>query len=558
MTTPSRLVARDDFVLPHMIRYRAETSPDRPLVDPVGAPPISAATFHAEVVRLANAMKRVSVQVDDCVAAMLEASPQAIEIWMAAAWLRAREVAINPEYRGAVLAHTLNDSRARLLITNEGCVDRIIAVAESLPHLELVVIVDSDSPAITSVRGAAVISLAEFVSDAGYGEFDGPRNSDAYAVNYTSGTTGPSKGVLRGWAGLHASLETVFPGDAALDYDDPAVYSPWAMFHSSGKMSALAAFQSGARLVQRRRFSLTEFWNDVTTHRCTHVMLFSVAAKLWHSRQPEWQDNPLRRAFVNPLFPQFAGFQEYFDVRLSTAWGMTEIGLPLSAPEPTHWQSCGRPVPGYEIRLVDEYDREVPPGEAGQLIVRHDRPWNIATEYLGRPEATAKAWQNGWFHTGDALRQAENGEFYFVDRIKDYIRHRGHNVSSREVEQEVLAHPDVHECACVGTRPDAGTTGDDQTVLGDEEILLFVTRRDGADLGTDALAAFLETRLPRHMVPRFIEFVNDMPRTPTMKIRKVELRTRGLSDRTWDRLEASAMSKSDPQHVTSDEGLARR
>jgi crotonobetaine/carnitine-CoA ligase len=537
-----------------MVRHRAETAPDRHLIEPIGAEPITAADFHQSTVRLAHALEGSGIGDGDCVASMLEASPIAIQAWIATAWLRAYEVSINVDFRGSSLEHALNDSASRVLITTASCLERIAALGDSLGSLELVVIVGGighPAPRPWSPR-ITFAPFEEFIARGDTREYNGPRESDMYAVNYTSGTTGPAKGVLRGWAGLHASLQTVFADDDRDEYEDPAVYSPWAMFHSSGRISALAAVQTGARLIQRSHFSLTEFWPDVARSRTTHAMLFSVGAKLWQSRSPEWAHNPLRRAFVNPLFPEFDEFSRYFDVRVSTAWGMTEIGLPLSAPAPSDWRSCGRVVPGYEVRLVDEHDQEVPSGQTGQLIVRHDRPWHIATRYLRRPEATAQAWQNGWFHTGDALRADGEGNFYFVDRMKDYIRVRGHNVSSLEVEREVLAHPGVAECACVGARPGA-PEGPDQApaVLGDEEIKVYVVPRSDGSLDPGELFEFVAERLPRQMLPRFIECVEHLPRTPTMKVKKIDLRGREHSVLTWDRYGSPGAAARAALHVTA-------
>ncbi|HEY1970264.1 MAG TPA: AMP-binding protein [Pseudonocardia sp.] len=562
------LVPRPDFVLPQMVRHRAEIAPEHHLIEPVGAAPITASDFHQSVVRLAHALDGAGIRAGDCVASMLEASPIAIRAWIATAWLRAYEVSVNVDFRGSSLEHALNDSASRLLITTAGCLARIAALGDRLSSLELVVVVGGvgDDPCDPGAPlpqpwspRVTFVSFEEFIADGEGPEYDGPRESDMYAVNYTSGTTGPAKGVLRGWAGLHASLSTVFPNDEPDEYENPAIYSPWAMFHSSGRISALAAFQTGARLIQRSQFSLTEFWADVTRSRTTHAMLFSVGAKLWQSRSPEWADNTLRRAFVNPLFPEFDEFSRYFDVRVSTAWGMTEIGLPLSAPSPRDWRSCGRVVPGYEVRLVDDDDQEVPRGQSGQLIVRHDRPWHIATRYLGRPEATARAWQNGWFHTGDALREDDEGNFYFVDRMKDYIRVRGHNVSSLEVEREILAHPAVAECACVGARteePDG--PGEPVTMVGDEEIKVYVVPRDTEFFDPGELFEFVAERLPRQMLPRFIEPVDQLPRTPTMKIKKIDLRGRPHSVLTWDRYGSPGPALGAPPHVTAHGDGTRR
>jgi crotonobetaine/carnitine-CoA ligase len=191
--------------------------------------------------------------------------------------------------------------------------------------------------------------------------------------------------------------------------------------------------------------------------------------------------------------------------------------------------SCGRlreGYPGYEVRLVDEHDRDVPTGEVGELIVRTSVPWTVNSGYLGYPEKTAEAWRNGWFHTGDAMRVDENGDYYFVDRIQDAIRRRGEYICSFEVEAAVVSHPDVAECAAVAV-PDTASG---------QEVKVFVLRRPESTLGERELLEWLVPRMPRFMVPRYVELVTDFPRTEaSMKVKKAELRQRPLTEATWDR-----------------------
>ena len=187
--------------------------------------------------------------------------------------------------------------------------------------------------------------------------------------------------------------------------------------------------------------------------------------------------------------------------------------------------AAGRPRAGVEARVVDENDCEVPVGEVGELVLRADCPWTMTHGYYKNPEATAKSWRNGWFHTGDGFRMDAEGNFYFVDRIKDAIRRRGENISSYEVETEVLAHPDVAECAVVAVRSD----------VSEDEVLAVVAPVAGRTLKPEDLIHFLLPRMAHFMVPRYVRIVDELPRTPTAKVRKIELREAGVTPDVWDR-----------------------
>jgi crotonobetaine/carnitine-CoA ligase len=205
---------------------------------------------------------------------------------------------------------------------------------------------------------------------------------------------------------------------------------------------------------------------------------------------------------------------------------MTELSVPvLSDVNSGVLGSCGRPRSGVECRIVDANDIEVPQGGVGELIVRTDRPWTSNVGYLNDPVATANAWRNGWFHTGDAFRQDEEGNFYFVDRLKDSIRRRGENISSVEVELEVASYPGVMEAAVIGVA----------SAYGDEEVMVVLAPLPGHTIDPAQLTAFLLERLAHFMVPRYVRIVDALPKTPTNKIKKHELRETGLPQGTWDR-----------------------
>jgi carnitine-CoA ligase len=250
---------------------------------------------------------------------------------------------------------------------------------------------------------------------------------------------------------------------------------------------------------------------------------------------PDDADNPLRTVYMGPL-SQHEEFARRYGVRIYTAYGMTEVPVPIvSELDPVDGKSCGRaadPV-HYELRLVDDNDIPVPPNTPGELVARHTLPWTINSGYKNMPEATAEAWRNGWFHTGDQFTQDEHGNFYFLDRIKDVIRRRGENISSFEVESEVLTHPLVKDVAAI-----AVSNPDTHEDAGDEEVKVCVVLEEGAELDPSDLLEYLEPRMPAYWLPRFVEYVAVLPRTESHKLKKAELREEGVTPTTWDRTKA--------------------
>jgi crotonobetaine/carnitine-CoA ligase len=233
----------------------------------------------------------------------------------------------------------------------------------------------------------------------------------------------------------------------------------------------------------------------------------------------------LRLAFMVPLTDDSTAFNDRFGVNIYTIFNMTEISSPIvSEANPVKRGCCGRPRPGVEVRLVDENDCEVPVGAVGEMIVRTDRPFGMNSGYNRNPEATARAWRNGWFHTGDAFRRDADDVFYFVDRVKDAIRRRGENISSFEVEAEVLAHPDVREAAVIGVPSE----------FSEDDVMVVVSPAPGRTVDPEALVRFAADRLPYFMTPRYVRVMADLPKTPSAKIIKTDLRADGVTADTFD------------------------
>jgi crotonobetaine/carnitine-CoA ligase len=336
--------------------------------------------------------------------------------------------------------------------------------------------------------------------------------------------------VIVPWAQIHATATGCFPPE--LLGDDEIFYSPFTSFHMSGKLPPVVVGTCGGQLVVRETLSITAWWDDIRAVGATMTIGGGAMTDLLMAEPPTDTDKDLclRWLMTGPASPSVVAFAERFGVQVGTAFNMTEISVALvSGWGLTDTASCGRlreGYPGYEVRIVDEHDREVPAGEIGEFVVRTSVPWTINSGYYGYPAKTAEAWRNGWFHTGDAMRVDEQGNYYFIDRIQDAIRRRGENISSFEVEAAVLAHPDVAEAAAVAV-PDRASG---------QEVKIFVLRTPDSTLAERELVEWLIPRMPRFMVPRYVEFVTDFPRTEaSLKIKKAELRKLPLTEATWDR-----------------------
>jgi crotonobetaine/carnitine-CoA ligase len=289
----------------------------------------------------------------------------------------------------------------------------------------------------------------------------------------------------------------------------------------------------------RDKFSATHLWDDVRRTDAKVLALMGPLTSLVHAapRRVDDADNPVRTVICGPMIPEIEEFEDRFGVKVLTCYGQTESGIALTTGwDHGPWDNCGRPREDYpwtEVRVVNAVDEPLGPGEVGELVIRSAEPWALNVGYYKMPEETANAWRNGWFHTGDAFRYSEDGWYYFADRLSDTIRRRGENISSYEVETMVGEYPEVLECAAVGV----------PAAHGEDECLVHVIVTDPTSFQPAELIRFLTPRMPRHMLPRYVEVVEgDLPRNETsMRVRKSVLRARGLSARTWDR-EASEIA----------------
>lgn len=511
---------------------KAQSDPRRVLAHDLSGRTLDWGTLHTTVGDWADRFAALGVRKGDVICTILDSGLQSLSVWLGLVAIGAIDASINCEFRGRMLAYALNTCRPSLIVMSAKYLPHLEAVAGDLRPAPKVLGLDDGADATNHHSGSLDlldIKALEDVKGTAAAHLVAPQWHDIACVTFTSGTTGPSKAVKIPWGQLNAINLGTFPFED-LDATD-IFYCFTAHAHFGSKAIPYLAAMTGGQVVIRPRFSISSFWEDIARFGITTASLVgTMADMLMQSPGSPATGTTLRNLFMAPLGPSYREFARRFDLRICTVYNSTENGVPLlSGWNPESERTVGRlreGYPGFQVRIVDENDFEVPDGTPGECIVRSSVPWTMNAGYLNNPEATAAAWRNGWFHTGDALVRTEAGDYAFVDRLKDVIRRRGENISFFEVEADVKLNPQVSECAAVAVPAE----------MSEDEILLFVSRRAGSFLSIEELCADLEARMTRFMVPRYIEFIESFPKTEaTERILKGDLRQRGIGPETWDR-----------------------
>jgi crotonobetaine/carnitine-CoA ligase len=519
--------------LPYALDALVRASPDTVmLIDAETDERVTRGEFDQENRLWARRLAALSVKAGDTIGTMMGPSFDAYNAWLGMSGLGAVEVPINPQLRGRSLTYMLNHAQPRILIVHKAYLEQLAQVADTLEVLQTIMIpdlADGEAPAVQ--LPFEIVTGAQFRSQEVEVDYRLPQRHDTACIIYTSGTTGPPKGVIVpwGWMTTRSQVPARITGGAR--------YSTLSPAHMSGKGALNHIVADGRALVLRKVFSVSEFWNDIIKYDCRVMQLFPAQIKYLLAAPPSDNDRnvPLKFIWSAPLIPETRVFMERFDVTVNTGFGSTETGGPVAGVEidGSNLKSCGKLNPdprGYEIRLVNELDEEVGPGEVGEMLVRASTPWTLNVGYYRNPEATAEAWRNGWFHTGDAMIKDEEGNFYFVDRFKDCIRRKGENISSFELEGYALSYPGVAEAAAVGV-PDP---------TGEQEVKIFVVPKPGESIDLDAMGTWLAEQMPKFMIPRYLEIAEEFPKTPaTGRIQKSVLRTQAAGAGQWDRAQSS-------------------
>lgn len=477
---------------------------------------------------VARGLRQFGVGRHSVVATLAENSSDQVLLQFACARLGALEVMLNTAYRGSFLAHQLNVSGAENIIVDRDLVPSVLEIAPALPALQRIIVRGGDLDLEIPLQLDMVrVEELHSHSKADLTDIPDPAWYDPATIAFTSGTTGLSKGAVlsQNYLCNFARIESMLWYRTEQD----AFYSCGPLFHLAAKgIGVLGSLYRGVRCVQDDRFSVSRFWSRIREENCNAtLMLGSMAMLLW-TREPG-QDEGVPTVVCIPAPP--ASLQQEmarrWDCSFESNYGLSEAA-PLSRSGPgisLRPGSAGKITPDlFDVRIFDDDDCELPSGQVGEVVVRPMAPHIMFDGYYRNPQASLERFRNLWFHTGDLGKVDEDGYFYFVDRKDDYLRRRGENISSQEVEAALCRHPAVLEAAVVGV---------DSAFL-EQEVKAVIAVRQGMSIEPVELISHCVATMPYFAVPRYVEFVDDLPRTPSGKVQKHKLRERGVAG-CWDR-----------------------
>lgn len=483
---------------------------------------VTFAEFDDQVGRLATGLREAGLGRGDRLVVFMRNSLACVHTWFAANRLGAVWAPVNVEFRGLTLGHVLELAESQLFVCDADLVEPLREALDDrglLPRL-LVNPVEGHS-----TRG---LELLEAFYGAKPTTAVDVKFFDQASLLFTSGTTGRSKACVLSHQ-YFVTQASILVREFELRHDD-VLYCPFPFFHADATaLTTVPALLLGATAAISRRFSASRFWDEVRDYGATVFDFMGATLAILYKAEPrpDDADNPARLAWGVPVPEWVEDFEQRFGLRVVELYGSVEASIPITQPlhEPRVKGSCGRVTDGFEVRIHDEDDNPVAPNTPGEIVIRPLQPSVILDGYFRMPEATTEAFRNLWFHSGDTGRVDEEGNFFFIGRQKEAIRRRGENISAFEVEEALLLHHDVIECAAIGVPSD----------LTEEEIKVCVVRRPGSDLSEQRLVQHAQATLAKFQVPRYIEFVDRLPKTPTGKLEKYVLREDPFTISTWDR-----------------------
>jgi crotonobetaine/carnitine-CoA ligase len=516
----------DDRTIQRLLLTRLAEEPDE-VAATVSGEALTWRQLHGRAARVAAILAHLGLAAGDVAAQMTGNTPDHVAFVFGAALLGAIECPVNTALQGDSLAHVITHSTARVVFAERAFAPQLEAVAAQLVGVTVVFWGEGDAPVIA---GGAVRTFAH----PGFGPLpEAPvasvRPQDPSTMIYTSGTTGKAKGVL---LPHHFTFATaaIKVGVWGLSRDD-VLLTPLPLFHSNGRYSTLMTgllVHAGVHVLPR--FSATSFWPTVRETGATEVGSVGTMGPILLARDPSPDDRNHRVRMMHgagTIPPERrAEFEERFGIRLVNGFAMTETGhfSTISPDDPSRYKASGRAVPGFDMRILDEHDEEVPRGEVGELCIRPLVPYSMLLGYWRQPEVTLETFQNFWFHTGDLATIDEDGLLDWKDRKKDAIRRRGEMISSIVVENAAAAHPAVGEAAVFGV-PGA---------LGEEEVFLYVTAAvAGEALDLAEIHATMTGLLPAFAVPAYVAQLDVLPRSATLKIDKKALKAGANPAAAW-------------------------
>ena len=510
----------DELTLPRLLEQAAGRFGDKPLLR-IGGSTSSYCQVRDMAAGMAGALAAQGVRRGDRVASVCGNRLELMELILGCGWLGATIVPLNTALRGSSLGRVLQAARPSFLLVESDLLD--IVTAAGLPP---------------ELRAAWLAGPVPGSADPRWQPGPRPGGSepappgdvapgDTLAILFTSGTTGTPQGVccphaqFAWWGATVASVLRITSEDV--------LHTCLPLFHTNALNAFWQALMTGSCYVLGSRFSASRLWDDLAESGATMTYLLGAMAGMLAVQPPNRSDRAHRcQRALAPASPPglISAFRERFGVVLVEGFGSTETNLIIGAtPEEQRPGYLGRVIGNFDVRVVDETGAPVPDGVPGELITRSKDPLAFAAGYFDNPGRTAEAWRDGWFHTGDRVVRDADGWLRFIDRIRDVIRRRGENISSREVENALASHPDVIAVAAFAVPSE----------LAEDEVMVSVQVKPGSAVSPAELVRHCAGNLPVFAQPRYVDLVASLPTTSNGKVRKTELRAQGVTMSTWDR-----------------------
>lgn len=512
--------------LGHWLEEKAEKNLDRTFLRFQGRE-LSYRELNQRAKILARGFLDLGLKKADHVAFLMPNHPDFITAWFALAKIGAVLVAVNTQLKGPGLRYILHQSDSKALLISSQFYPQIEPFERELNNLKTLIFWGNEQTSPSSKEALHFCKLLQGcpISEPAGVEVQG---SDPLIITYTSGTTGMPKGVVNSHNAYIQGGKDL--ANICTFQAQDRIYTFLPLFHANPQVyCVMGALAADASLVLSERFSATKFWEEVRGNQATLFSYVGTVLSILLKQPPIPHDseNPVRACFGGGAPEEiFGAFMERFKVDVLELYGMSETGAfnTINHPGRIRVGSVGTLRPGFEMKVFDEKDEEVPPGTTGEFVIRPLKPHIMFEGYYRKPEETLDSYRNLWFHTGDLGWRDEKGLFYFVGRKKENIRRGGENITPYEIESIINAHPKVLESAVVGIPSE---------VMG-EEIKACVVLRPGESLSPESLLNWCQDRLAEFMIPRFIEFLDELPKTSSEKVQRFLLKEKGAAG-AWDR-----------------------
>ena len=463
---------------------------------------------------IANGLKKIGISKNSTVGVMLPNCPEFIISWLGINKTGGIMVPFNIALKEKDLSYQINHSEIRVMFVHAFLLEQVLKVKGQCPNLQQLIVVGGE-------EGKEILKFENLLADSPKDPGTPVDDLDVMEIIYTSGTTGNPKGVVWKHGALTIVANEVADFVEITSRDRLMVVLP--LFHGNAQLSTAMSLVKGASMVIIPKFSATQFWDMARKYKCTEVNLLGPVLTMLYNQPPREDDsnNPINLVFCAATPPTIhEAFEERFNLTIVEGYGLTETGINTLNPVDKSKRkigSIGLPLRYNEVEILDENCNILEPEEEGEICVRPigelERFWKI--EYYKDPESTKILWRGGWLHTGDMGKKDKDGFLYFLDRIKDIIRRRGENISSQEVEGVLIKHPQVLEVAVLGVPSE----------IGEEEVLALIVPKDPANPPDSyELKKYCASMIADFKVPRYFKYVNELPKTPTGRVKKSELK----------------------------------